>query len=82
MTVESQPIGDANVDYMLTRDRVRRQIRPPNKFGYADIIAFALTAASEAYGDEPLSYTEAMKSADAKRWNEAMVEELKLKKKL
>ncbi|KAK0588500.1 hypothetical protein LWI29_001670 [Acer saccharum] len=29
-------------DYNLTRDRVRREVRAPYRFGYADIVAYAL----------------------------------------
>ncbi|KAK0575589.1 hypothetical protein LWI29_003299 [Acer saccharum] len=34
-------------DYNLTRDRVRREVRAPNRFGYADIVAYALQVAGE-----------------------------------
>ena len=32
-------------DYVLTRDRTRRQIRAPSRFAQADLIAFALNVA-------------------------------------
>ncbi|MCI78075.1 hypothetical protein A2U01_0099345, partial [Trifolium medium] len=34
-------------DYQLARDRDRRVIRAPKRFGYADLICYALNAAEE-----------------------------------
>lgn len=45
--------------YQLTRDRIRRTIRPPDKYGYADLTAFALATASEVTHFELESYTQA-----------------------
>ena len=39
--------------YLLARDRTRRQIKLPKKYGYADLMAFSLVAFSEVMNDEP-----------------------------
>ena len=49
-------------NYLLSRDRSRRVIKPPQRLGYADLIAYALISASEVLDDEPRDYKEAMKS--------------------
>ena len=44
----TQPdVEDETYDYLLSRDRTRIQIKPPKKFGYVDLMAFSLIAASE-----------------------------------
>jgi len=43
-----------NPDYQLTRDRTRRQINPPEIYGYADLICCALNAAEEVQDSEPM----------------------------
>lgn len=62
-------------EYLLTRDRQRRQIRPPDRFGFADIVHYALVVA-ENEGDEPLTYEDAMKSENREDWKRAMYEEM------
>ena len=47
---------DSLQDYLLARDRTRRQIKLPSKYAHAEIIAFALNAAQLVDYDEPLSY--------------------------
>ena len=61
-------------DYQLTRDRVRRSVRMPNRFGFADIVHFALNI--EQCNDEPRSYKEAVQSIDKEKWEAAMKEEI------
>ncbi|TXG67707.1 hypothetical protein EZV62_008982 [Acer yangbiense] len=61
-------------DYNLTRDRVRREVRAPNRFGYADIVAYALQVAGEV-NDEPRSYQDAVTRSDSLLWKKAMSEE-------
>ena len=63
-------------DYHLTRDRERRHIRPPQRYGYADLIAYALAASHEIDEDEPTSYREAIKSTYKSEWQKAMNDEL------
>lgn len=64
-------------DYNLVRDRARRVIVPPERFGYAELIHYALTVADELQESEPSNYKEAMSSTRNKEWLEAMTEELR-----
>ncbi|CAJ2651441.1 unnamed protein product [Trifolium pratense] len=63
-------------DYQLARDRERRVIHPPNRFGYADLICYTLNAAEEVQDSEPKNFREASESIDGKFWLEAMNEEM------
>ena len=42
--------------YQLARDKKRRAIKMPKKYGIADLISYTLTVADEVNGGEPLSY--------------------------
>ena len=48
-------------EYQLTRDRERRKEKAPVRYGYADLIAYALTASHQIDDDEPKNYKEAIK---------------------
>ena len=63
-------------DYQLTRDKEKRVIRPPRRYAYADLIAFALTVAHEITADEPRTYSEAINSNKVDEWIKAMDEEM------
>ncbi|WJX42094.1 hypothetical protein P8452_29365 [Trifolium repens] len=63
-------------DYQLARDRERRVITPPNRYGYADLICYALNAAEEVQDSEPKNFREASESIDSKDWLKAMEEEM------
>ena len=39
--------------YVRARNRTRREIKQPKKYGYVDLIAFALVAASEVLEEDP-----------------------------
>ncbi|KAH9716149.1 Integrase catalytic domain-containing protein [Citrus sinensis] len=67
--------------YQLTKDREKRQIRPPLRYGYADLIAYALAASNDIDVDEPKSYAEAIQSSNKTEWQEAMNEEIASLKK-
>jgi hypothetical protein len=56
----------------LATDRPRRSIRAPQRYGFEDMISFALITSS---GD-PCSFKEAVSSPDKDKWMEAMVEEV------
>lgn len=63
-------------DYVLSRDQERREIRHPVRFGYDDLIAYALNVAKYMNGDEPKNYKEATSCKEMGHWKPAMEEEL------
>ncbi|KAH9751577.1 hypothetical protein KPL71_014347 [Citrus sinensis] len=68
-------------NYQLARDRERRVIKMPKRFGIADLISYALNVAEEVIGEEPSSYKQAMNSRDKSKWLSAMEEEISSLKK-
>ncbi|KAH9650266.1 hypothetical protein KPL70_026310 [Citrus sinensis] len=46
--------------YQLARDRAKTPIRPPRRYGYADLITYALEAAHEIDDEEPKTFNEAI----------------------
>ncbi|KAH9779746.1 hypothetical protein KPL71_007826 [Citrus sinensis] len=63
-------------DYQLTRDRQKRQVRAPERLGYADLIAYALTAAHEVDQEEPKTYEEVVTSKESAQWIKAIEDEI------
>jgi len=55
-----------NPDYQLARDSQRRQINPPERYSYADLICYALNAAEEVQDSEPKNFREALESNESK----------------
>ena len=68
----SQEVG---LDYLLSRDRAKRNIKPPHRFGFADLIAYALLTTMEYEESEPLSYQEAINNNESMKWLTTMTEE-------
>ena len=64
-------------DYMLVRDRTRREIRAPQRHCYADLIAYAFLVVKDLRFDEPSSYKEEISCKDANLWKVAMQKEMK-----
>ncbi|KAH9648891.1 hypothetical protein KPL70_025781 [Citrus sinensis] len=64
------------MDYQLTRDRQKRQSKAPKRYGYADLIAFALHSAHEINAEEPQNFKEAINCQYAKEWKKSMDEEM------
>ncbi|OAE29571.1 hypothetical protein AXG93_702s1250 [Marchantia polymorpha subsp. ruderalis] len=62
--------------YQLARYQHRREIRAPKRYGYSDLVAFALIATEELEDLEPMSYREAVMSKDKKLWKCAMEEKM------
>lgn len=62
-------------EYNLIRDRERRNVKAPSRYGYADMVAWALICAEEIEFDEPRTYNEALKSKESKKWIKVMEEE-------
>ena len=62
--------------YQLARDRAKRPIKPSRRYGYADLITYALEAAHEIDDEEPKIFNEAIQSKFRKEWKEAMDDEI------
>ena len=54
--------------YQLARDRVKRPTRPPRRYGYADLITYALEAAYEIDDKEPKTFNDAIQSKFRTEW--------------
>ncbi|PON85525.1 hypothetical protein TorRG33x02_186740 [Trema orientale] len=68
-------------NHQLSRDRTRRQIRAPDRYGFAEYISFALTVARDIEGVEPMSYKETLSDKNSFKWVEAMNDEMESLKK-
>ena len=66
---------EAGLDYLLSRDRAKRNIKPLNRSGLADLIAYALLTAMEYEESESLSYQEVINNNESMKWFIAMSEE-------
>src|SRR5580765_6358588 len=73
---EVQDQGGAQ-DYNLVRDRSRRQIQPPVRYGFEELAAYALLTSS---GDHS-TFRDALNSPEKDRWMGAMQEEMASLKK-
>ena len=60
------------------RDRKKRESKPPKRYAYAYLIAFALSAAHGIKIDKPKTYTEAISCKDSEKWRAAMDEKMQL----
>ena len=59
MTQEPAAVNDQQLqNYQLARDRSRREVRPPVRYGYSDSVAFAFTSFHELVDSEPKTYRE------------------------
>lgn len=76
LTDEQQPEPVVN-DYNLVRDRARRNIIPPRRYGQADLIYYALNIGEGDQGSDPSNYTEAVQDRNNAEWIKAMNEEMK-----
>ncbi|KAL5567442.1 hypothetical protein UlMin_024017 [Ulmus minor] len=54
----------------------RRNIKPPERFRYADVVTFALYTAQGIENQKPQSYEEALRHTNSKEWKIAMKEEM------
>ena len=53
--------------YSIARDRGRREVRPPLRYGFDNMVAYALSIADETIHDEPKSYKEAITSREGEK---------------
>ena len=59
--------------YSVARDKERRTIKPPQKYGEADLVAYALSVADNIESsEEPSTYEEAVSCSDSSKWMIAM----------
>ena len=61
---------------MVVNDRTRREIKQPKSYGYANLIAFALVAASEVLEEDPKTVKTVLASKEKEKWLSAMNEEI------
>ena len=80
---QTEAAGPSNVPYpeehhSLAQERPRRANFgvPPTRYGYEDIMAFALQVAEAVDPYEPSSYKDAVSSAEASQWLAAMGDEM------
>ncbi|KAK3011590.1 hypothetical protein RJ639_012236 [Escallonia herrerae] len=65
--------------YNIAKNRPRREIRPPQKYGYADMVAYALSVAESIDVEKPVTYKEAIKSAESADMMTKHIPEIKFK---
>ncbi|KAH9725257.1 hypothetical protein KPL70_007804 [Citrus sinensis] len=58
------------------RDRAKRPTRPPERYGYADLITYALEIAHEIDDEEPRTFNNAIQSKFITEWKRAMDDEI------
>ncbi|KAG8502990.1 hypothetical protein CXB51_000989 [Gossypium anomalum] len=63
--------------YPISKNRTRREIKPPKKYAEADLVAYALNVAEDIdVNQEPSNYSEAVSCEESEKWMFAMQEEL------
>ena len=63
--------------YYIARDRERRTIKQPRKYGEADMVAYPLSIADNIESNEdPSTYEEAVSCSDSGKWMIVMQEEM------
>ncbi|RVW67999.1 Retrovirus-related Pol polyprotein from transposon TNT 1-94 [Vitis vinifera] len=58
--------------HCIAIDRSRRTIKPPTRYGFEDLVSYALITSSE----DPTTFQEAIHNQEKSRWMGAMVEEI------
>lgn len=88
-SISDQPIEDdkyENVDeaeviqwqqqYNNARDRLKRQIKPPQRYAYSNLFSFALSLVDSLETEEPFIYHEAITGNNSAQWTIVMSEEI------
>ncbi|KAK3002024.1 hypothetical protein RJ639_021170 [Escallonia herrerae] len=65
--------------YNIARNRPTRDIRPPQKYVYADMVAYALSVAESIEVEKPVTYKEAIKSTESTDMMTKHIPEIKFK---
>nr|GEU36957.1 retrovirus-related Pol polyprotein from transposon TNT 1-94 [Tanacetum cinerariifolium] len=75
----TSPQSQPQTEYLLARDRERRQVnRPPRLEDYqCDLVAYAFSAAANIKNYEPTNYLEAISSPECDKWVVAIKKEVK-----
>ncbi|KAG8491252.1 hypothetical protein CXB51_014428 [Gossypium anomalum] len=64
--------------YSITKNRTRREIKPPKKYVEVDLVAYALNVAEDIDANQkPSNYSEAISCEDSEKWMFAMQKEMK-----
>ena len=82
---KSVPIASVPLQqYSISKDKEMRTIKPPQKYGKADLVAYALSVADNIESsEEPSTYEEAVSCSDSSKWMIDMQEEMEsLNKKM
>ena len=67
--------------YQLARDREKRTIKMPERYGIVDPISYVLVVAESVTSEKPANFKQAMRSKDKTRWVVVMKEEMASLKK-
>lgn len=71
------PVDGTNIhNNLLTWDRERRHVKPPQKYGHVDCIVYAFLCYQELVANKPKTYKETMDNKHANEQHTAMVNEM------
>ena len=62
--------------FSIAIGRERRQTRPPQKYGYSDLVAYVLTTVEDMGIHEPDTYSNVVTCRESEKWVGVMAEEL------
>ncbi|KAG8496232.1 hypothetical protein CXB51_009224 [Gossypium anomalum] len=63
--------------YSITKNKTRREIKPPKKYAEADLVAYALNVVEDIDANqEPPNYSDAVGCEDSEKWMFTMQEEM------
>uniref|UniRef100_A0A2N9FEH3 CCHC-type domain-containing protein n=1 Tax=Fagus sylvatica TaxID=28930 RepID=A0A2N9FEH3_FAGSY len=68
---DEEPHSNDQEQDSIRSDRPKRNKRPPVRYGFEDLVSYALLTSSE----DPSTFQEAIESSEKDKWMEAMVEE-------
>ena len=60
----------------MAKNRTRKQIKPPQRYAYANLAAYALSVVESIENEEPKTYHEVITSRETTQWIVAMNEEI------